>query len=240
MRIVIFDENREEAEFYEELCRELGETYDVPVELKLYDSSRKLLFDIEILEFRKKLDVVFFAFDEKNLEDPHRMREAGYEGLIVFIGGSEMVMPYEELFDTEAYNFVQRSRTPEHLDRFAHIFQNAVKTVAKNRMEKLALSYGGEMRQIDISEIYYFEVEKYSLIVHYGEGKSFTFVSSLTKMENQLKGRGFVRVSRFHLVSVKAVTEMKSDSVVMRDGTTIPIGRRYYGELKATIEAGKA
>ena len=235
MRIVICDDTYEEAQFYEKLCRKLGETYGIFVELKLYVSSEELLFDLESAEFRKKLDVIFFSLHEKNLEMPKQIREAGYAGLIIFIGGAEMLMTYEQLFDTETYNFIQRSRMPEHIERFAHIFQNAAKMVAKNHVEKLVLSYGGEIRQIDLNEVHYFEVQKYALIVHYGAGETFTFISSLAKMEHHLKGRDFVRASRFYLISLKAIKEVKSGTVVMQDGVTISVGRKYYAEIKAAM-----
>ena len=236
MRIVIYSNDTTEAKFYEALCRELGEKYHISVELKLYDSSDTLLFDLGDPEFCKRLDVIYFALDKHNTDIPALIRDAGYTNLIVFIGGEEMIVPYEQLFDAEAYNFVQNSRTAEHLQRFADIFQKAGAVVARERTERLVLSYGGEIRQIDISHIHYFEVQKHILIIHYGNGENFSFISSLSKMEQHLKGRKFMRVSRFYLISLNAVQKITANSAIMCDGTDIPVGRKFYAELKSTME----
>ena len=232
IRIVICNNNYEEAEFYENFCRDLGSKNNVSLGIKVYDSTNSLLFDLDNPEFRERLDVIFFTFTEENLEAPHAIRDTGYSGLIVLMGGAEMIAPYEQLFDTETYNFVQTDRSRQNLERFSKIFQSAAKVVAKTHAEKLALSYGGEIRQIDIDDIHYFEVQTHTLIVHYGRGETFSFISSLSKMENHLKGREFMRVSRFYLVSLNAVQKVSSNNIVMRDGANIPIGRKYYAKLK--------
>jgi len=236
MRVVIYDNDLEEAKFYENLLRELGDKHDCPLELKLYHSSDALLTDINNPEFCKRLDVIYFALDKNNLKIPYFIRDTGYASLIVFIGSSEMLLPYEEIFDTDTYNFVQRNRAAEHLDRFAYIFQSAAKTVAKNHEEKISISYAGEVRQIDINSIHYFEVKQHSLIVHYGKGQTFTFISSLSKMESNLKGRKFMRASRFYLISLNAIEKLSFGNALMRDGSNIPVGRKYYVELKAAMD----
>ncbi|MCL2546612.1 MAG: response regulator transcription factor [Oscillospiraceae bacterium] len=236
MRIAIFDNDAAETEFYKSLCRETAQKNNIPVELKLYHTTDSLLSDLDSPEFRKALDVIFFALAKDNLEIPDFIRNTGYINLIVFIGGAEMILPYEQLFDTDAYNFVQKSRTQEHLDRFEHILQNAARDVAKKHNEKLSVSYGGEIRQIDINDIQYFEVQQRALVVHYGEGESFTFVTPLAKIENNLKGRPFARASRFHLISLDAVEKLTYTNVLMQDGTNILVGRKYYPALKSALD----
>jgi len=232
MRIVIYGGEAAEAGFYEEVCRKLGTEHQIPVELKVYLSSDALLFDLQNPEFRKRLDVIFFNLTEQNIEVPHEMRDVGYHGLIVLVGGAEMILPYEQLFDTEAYNFVQKN----DLKRFISVFLSAAKTVAKNNEEKLSLSYGGEIRQIDIGEIQYFEVQQHTLVVHYGKGESFTFVSSLAKMEQHLKGRKFMRASRFYLISVNAVHKLSFNNALMLSGANVPVGRKFYAEIKKAMD----
>ncbi|MCL2843384.1 MAG: LytTR family transcriptional regulator DNA-binding domain-containing protein [Oscillospiraceae bacterium] len=236
MRIVIYSPDKEEAAFYEAQCRTLSETFDIPVECKIYTATPGLLFDLGDPAFSRRLDVIYFSLNKQNVDIPHQIRDAGYTNLIVFIGKEEMVLTYEEMFDIETYNFVQSDRAPEYLRRFAHIFRKAGEVVAKSREEKLVLSYGGEIRQIDINDIHYFEVRNYTLIVHYGDGEQFTFVSSLAKMEQHLKGRNFLRPSRFYLISLRAVQTFTSDRVLMRDGTEIAVSRKYSGMLKRALD----
>ena len=237
MCLLIYSDDTATAQFYETLCRKLSKERQIPIELKLYDLSSEMLFDFEEEpNFCKRVDVIFIVLNEHNLEVSDQIRKLGYTDLIVFIGVEEIDMPYEYLFDTRIYNFVQLGDAPANLDRFAQIFQEAGEVVAKRHAERLTLSYGGEIRQIDIRQIHYFEVQKHTLVVHYGEGETFTFISSLSKIENHLEGRGFMRVSRFYIVSVCAVQSLTADSVVMSDGASIPIGRKYYALIKEVID----
>jgi len=237
MCIVIYSHDMAEAQFYETLCRKLSRERHIPIELKSYRSGSELLFDFEEEpNFRKRVDVLYIVLNEADLELSDQIRKLGYANLIVFIGLKEIEMSYEYLFDTRIYNFVQVGDAPANLDRFAQIFQEAGEVIAKRYAERLILSYGGEIRQIDIRQIHYFEVQQHTLVVHYGEGEAFTFISSLSKIENQLKGRGFMRVSRFYVVSVYAVQSLTADSALMLDGASIPLGRKYHALLKEAID----
>ncbi|MCL2588870.1 MAG: LytTR family transcriptional regulator [Oscillospiraceae bacterium] len=236
MRIIIYGDEIAEAQFYETLCRDLSKERKIPIELKVYSSSDELLFDLGDTDFHERVDIVYFCLDQGNLEVPGLIRDTGYMNLIVFIGAEEVFVPYEELFDAEIYNFVQDDRSSENLERFAHIFQKADEDVMKNRAERITLSYAGEIRRIDINQIHYFEVQKHTLVVHFGDKETFTFISTLSKMENHLKGRDFIRVSRFYLISLDSVQKLTANGVIMYDDTTVPVGRKYYAEIKNALD----
>jgi DNA-binding LytR/AlgR family response regulator len=58
-------------------------------------------------------------------------------------------------------------------------------------------------------------------------------------MEARLRGRNFLRIAQSFLVSVDAVKAVRPAAykeAVLRDGTIIPVGRKYYIELKNAIE----
>jgi len=236
IRIVICDKNIEDAQFYEKLCREFGDKYSIYIEIKIYTTADSFLFDLENIEFRKRVDVIFFTLTDSYIESPELLRKTGYNGIAVFVGEPEVIVSCEKLFDARAYNFIQKSSDSKHLERFLRVFQNATNTAEKTRTERLVLSYGGEIRQIHISDIHYFEVSEHFLTVCYGEDEKFTFISSLAKMENHLKGRNFIRVSRFYLISIDAIKQITSKSVLMCNDKEIPVGRKYYTKLKSFME----
>jgi len=79
-------------------------------------------------------------------------------------------------------------------------------------------------------------VQNHTLVVHYGKGETFTFISTLSKVENHLKGREFMRVSRFYVISVNAVKSLIANNVIMSNGALVPVGRKYYALLKEAID----
>ena len=236
MRIAICDRNPEDAQFYEKLCEQLSASYSIPAELKSYDSENRLLFDLESPVFLKKLDVVFLGvLSEKSINVAGEMRKMGYNGLIIAMGTENTKLRYEKLFDYDVFNFIRKGTNQENLARLAHIFKRAAYTIDEANAHKITLSYAGEMRQIRIDDIIYFKKEDRGVIAYYGEGEEFYFISSVAKIENQMKGRGFFRCAISYLISLNAVEEFTAKGVLMSNGDRIPLGRKYYAKLKEVM-----
>ena len=93
------------------------------------------------------------------------------------------------------------------------------------------LSCAGEQRKIIISHIYYFEVFNRIVKVHYRDG-TFEFYSTLSKLEDSLARRGFVRVHRAYLVSERFISKINRREIALTDGTKIPIGGKYVNNIQ--------
>ena len=55
---------------------------------------------------------------------------------------------------------------------------------------------------------------------------------SIKKIEEQLSGTTIIRVHKSYLVNLQYVKNINRNDVMMTDGTSIPIGRKYYQETK--------
>ena len=236
LRIAICDSNPVNMEFYVALCRNLSLQYHIPVEIKSCPTGNDLLFDLENPIFKKRLDVVFYTLCSTNtVETVFSIREIGYAGLMIFIGAEEIKISPETLFDTGVFNFVRKGNKQKYVKRFEEVFRKAAEAISKMHQEKLALSYAGEIQHIDISDIQYFEKRDRGLTVYYGDNDKFYFISTITKLENQLKGRDFVRSSLSYLISLDAIQTLNSSEAVMKNGARIPVGRQYYSEIKEAL-----
>ena len=87
-------------------------------------------------------------------------------------------------------------------------------------------------------EIRYFEIMQKIVTVYYSD-TSFEFVSTMGKLENLLFAKGFVRISRSYMVSTKYIASFSYDKVIMADGTELPVGRKYYKDLKVAMKGEK-
>ena len=238
IRIVLCDSSPEGLLFYEDLCRTLCKHHDVSAEYKTYSLGKNLLFDLDNQLFCKKLDIIFITLCNENTKDLlPSIRKTGYAKLIVVIGTTNDNISHEDLFDHHTFNII---KSRENQQRFFDVFGKAVDTLAKMREEYLSLSYGGELRYIPLSEILYFEKKDRGLVVHYDKGESFFFLSSIAKLEEQLKGRAFLRISLSYLVAVDAVRRIVKNNrdydAIMRNGEKLPIGRKYYVAIKDAVK----
>jgi DNA-binding LytR/AlgR family response regulator len=236
LRIAVLDDNALEGKNYEKLCRELCEKQGIAVETKVYEKYAALEFDLDDSSFCKRLNIVLFAISEKNnLEAVLALRETGYAGLIIIMGEESCGPDCEKLFDAETFNFVKTEMTERELERFQNVLKKAVKTVVKSQIEKLVVSYGGKVKQIDMNDIMYFHVQDKTSTVYCEGGESFSFIAPISKMEVRLRGKDFIRCAKSYLVSAASIVSLTHSEAMLKDGTIIRIGRRYYNEVENLI-----
>lgn len=96
---------------------------------------------------------------------------------------------------------------------------------------------------IETDEIDWIEAEDYYAGIHAGE-KHLRIRESLTALESRLDPTRFVRIHRSAIVRLDQVRELKSGAsdeseatVVLRDGTRLPVSRRRLGQLKELLRS---
>lgn len=235
MRIVMCDDNREERLFYEKFTRELGKKYNTPLEIKTYASGEALVKQAGEEAFISTIDLVYLNINlpgSDGIEITKELRRIGYMGLVIFF--TELCDRYEQAFDVRGFNYITKNQNV--LNRFERVFLMAVNQVKANKKEAIVLTGSGRHQQIIISQIKYFEVMKNLITVYYGKTFEFTFVSTLKKLEIQLANRGFHRCHKSFLVNLSHIREVSAEYLVLWDGTKVPVGRRYYPELKDALK----
>lgn len=235
VRMVLCDDLHEDLNYYETLSRRIAEKCGIELEIKTYVNGNDIMFDIEEPKYLQKVDMMILNINmpgPSGIEVAKYARKSGYHGLIVFLTASQK--HYEPAFDVRGFNYITKN---EHAPkRFEQVFRAAIKEIKSNTKEAIVLSGAGQYRQIRVASIKYFEVEKHIITVFYGNDESFEFSSTLNKLENQLENRGFFRAQRAYLINMIHVLRVTFEAVVMKDGTKLPVGRKYYKELKEAFE----
>ena len=90
--------------------------------------------------------------------------------------------------------------------------------------------------QVAIDRIRYFEVRNRIVTVYYqkddGKAGEFEFYSSLSKIEEYLYGKMFVRIHSSYLVGERFILSKSKKEIVLTSGEVLPVGRAYAGNLK--------
>ena len=155
------------------------------------------------------------------------IRKAGINAIIVFFTRYKNAV--FDAFDVEAMNYLVYGEISSA--KFDEVFRKAVTKAEFHKQASIVLSCAGEQRKIIISQIYYFEVFNRIVKVYYRDG-SFEFYSTLSKLEDSLTSRGFVRVHRAYLVSERFISKITRKEITMIDGTTIPVGGKYINNIQ--------
>ncbi|MCL2432905.1 MAG: LytTR family transcriptional regulator DNA-binding domain-containing protein, partial [Clostridia bacterium] len=118
---------------------------------------------------------------------------------------------------------------------FTAVFKQALDTAAQQTKDYIALSAGGEYRQIDLCDILYFEtMPDHTINVEY-KGGNFRFRSSLSALEQRLEGRGFLRAHRAYIISLQAISNLAYETATLKNGATVPVSRKYYAKVKEAM-----
>lgn len=155
------------------------------------------------------------------------IRKAGLNSVIVFF--TRFKDAVFDAFDVEALHYLVIGEISTA--KFDEVFRKAVSIAESRTQASIVLSCAGEQRRIIISHIYYFEVFNRIVKVHYREG-TFEFYSTLSRLEDSLVRRGFVRVHRAFLVSERYIAISKRNEITLIDGTKIPVGGRYVNNIQ--------
>ena len=232
LRIVICDTNPAELERYAAACRAICEKKQVPALFTKFSSSRALLFEMLEPVFSSVVSILVLEPFNGCEVVAEAVRQAGYEGIILYHSWATKKEYFYQAFDAGAYNYVEKGGEA----RFEAVFEGALEAALRLERQYVILNCASEYRQIDLRDIFYFETHMNHMVCVWYKDGSFLFRSSLSELEARLKGRGFVRAQRSFLVSLGAVRRLSFEQLTLANGKSIPVGRGNYAALKEALD----
>ena len=175
------------------------------------------------------MDIIYIGINRNydGIGVARSIRKAGLNAVIVFFTRSTDAV--FDAFDVEALHYLVYGKIG--VAKFDEVFRKAVSKAESRTQESIVLSCAGEQRRIIISQIYYFEVFNRIVTVHCRDG-TFEFYSTLSKLEDSLARRGFVRVHRAYLVSKRYIATYRRNEITLINGAKIPVGGKYIDNIK--------
>jgi DNA-binding LytR/AlgR family response regulator len=233
MRIAICDDSMEYVVHGKSILQAVAAKNGVDIELLTYSRGEQLLFAQE--DRSTRADLIFLDINMpgmNGIDTARHLRKMKCQCEIIFCTHSEEHML--EAFDVGAMNYIVKEHTS--LQRLESIFMHAVELIGCQQQENMILTCGSESQCIPISQILYFESVRHVIIAHYGNGKeTFEFYSTLNKMEECMADKGFVRVHRSYLVSMRHAVNLTNYVLKLDDGEELPVGKGNYKEMKYKI-----
>ena len=174
-------------------------------------------------------DLIYMGIDASfnGIEVSRMLRQHGVRGDIVFFTRNRSRV--FDAFDVDALHYLVDGDVS--LQRFDEVFRKARMRSETRTQASIVLSCAGEQRKLPVSQIYYFEVINRIVTVYYAGG-TFDFYSTLSKIEDRLANRGFVRIHRSYLVAEKYISRISRGEVTLINGTVLPVGGRYADNIK--------
>jgi len=132
--------------------------------------------------------------------------------------------------------------------RFERVLDRAKQRVARDRdrpakLEFLTVKSAGHVAFVTMAEIDWVEAADYYAALHAG-AKTHLLRRSMTELEQDLDPSEFCRIHRSTIVNLKRVRGLRLNedgdyTVLLEDGTSLRMSRRYRKQLQSRLEAAE-
>lgn len=183
------------------------------------------LTDSALAQFR----LMFLDIDmqgRSGLAVARRVRDLQLDAVLIFVTNYVEFSPAG--YEVGAFRYILKSTLESKLPLY---FREAMERLA--RQEKVyRYSAGGEFYTVRYTDILYVESCRRLLELHTMDGKTASFYGTMEKLEQDLRGEGFLRVHKSYLVNMRYVETFRSEGIRLHGGSELPVSRRKFSESK--------
>ena len=155
------------------------------------------------------------------------LRQRGNRVSILFVTGCEDYLP--EGYGVQPVHFLLKPVSRGALAGALRTDWNL-----NHKPKTVTMRFGGRTVSLVLADIRYIESYNHSIVVHQADGNR-TYLLSLSELEKQLASKQFCRCHNSYLVNLDYVEEIGRTKLMLRDGSSIPVGRTYYKLLQSAF-----
>lgn len=232
LKIAFCDDDTNAINKYAELISNIAKKHQVEIELLYFDSGVSLMS--YYMEVSEQLDIIYLdiQMDTMNgLDTACKLREKGFQSHIVFLTNFEEYV--FNAFDVKAENYLLKKDFSS--DKFEEVFLKIQKLNLEREKKIFSYSFAGNIKIVDLQKIAYFEIWKNRIAVHLIDGVTDRFYDSMDNLEQQLKGKCFIRVHRSYLVPLSSIAMFRNNTLLLKTGEKIPIGTTYIKKVEKLL-----
>ncbi|PPK79044.1 LytTR family two component transcriptional regulator [Lacrimispora xylanisolvens] len=227
--IFLCDDIQETLDEYASLIKTIAEKNQIQVTISSFSSGEQLLFHLS--DSPGQADIIYMDIlmhQLNGIETARRLRDSGCQSEIIFLTTSDEYV--FEAFDVTPVQYLLKGETTP--ERFERVFLQAISRIQKKGSDIFLCESQGVQKVLSVSSISFFEITKRIVTVQYNGSEEFSFYSSMENIENQLSGKGFVRVHRSYIVNLSYIVMFQQNAVCLKTGTVIPLGVTYIKQVR--------
>lgn len=226
--IAVVDDDREFSskvqEYLDRYQQENGEKFEVEV---FYDGAK-------IIEnYTPQYDLILLDIEMptvNGMDAAEKIRELDEHVVLMFI--TNMAQYAIRGYSVGALDFVMK---PINYYTFSMKIKRALKRVQKKEMPTILLTTPDGVKKLNVSQIYYVEIQGHMLHYHTDEGE-FVVRGTLLSAEQMLPSGFFVKCNHWYLVNLQHVTEVRKNTAIVGNFELEISRRNRAGFLKALAE----
>lgn len=182
----------------------------------------------DIIEnYKGNYDIILMDIEMRFMDGmtaAEEIRKSDSEVVIIFI--TNMPQYAMKGYSVEAFDYVLK---PINYFSFSQRIERAISRMVNRQQKFLNISYKGKINKIDISSIYYVEVQDHNILYHAKEGK-FYQRTTMKEVEKKLEQESFFRCNKCYLINLAYVNSFDGN-YVMVDDHKVQVSRGRKKEL---------
>lgn len=223
LNIAICDDEQRQAEYIKTIVTEWAEQTKYRTDIATFPSAESFLFEYSE---NKNFDILLLDIEMgkmNGVELAKRLRKENSEVQIIFITGYPDFIA--EGYEVSAVHYLMKPVKKEKL--------HEVLSRATARMEQaprfFVFSSGKESYRINADDIRYAESDGHYVVLH-TTTQNYRFRMTVPELEGHLD-HAFYRCSRSFVVGLKHIARITKNTVVLEDGTELPLGKGQYDDI---------
>lgn len=194
------------------------------------DDSKKMMEHLQ----KEKTDVVFLDIDMpyfSGMDLAAFLNEKKMDTILVFVTSQDALV--YQTFAYRPFGFIRKTHIDEELKELAERIQKEF----EDKKRDIVITKGQELTRILIQDILYIESEG-NYLNFYTKNDTIKIRETMTNMEKELSGKGFIRCHKGYLINAEHIEKMKSTEIDLQCGgirRTVPIGRSYEKDVRKRI-----
>ena len=225
--IVVCDDEKEILNHIVQQVEAGFEQSAVSVHCTALSDSREL---VKIIE-HDSIDILFLDIDMpyfNGMDIAKMITEKGLKILLVFVTSYDALV--YQTFAYRPFAFIRKSFLAKEVGETIMRLEKEL----LSRREEMILQKGTEIVRISVQDIYYMESNGNYINIHTKNGME-KYRDTMTNVEKEWKGKGFLRCHKGYLVNVRYISRISNNEIEMTEGSIVPVGRSYEKEVKQTL-----
>ena len=224
-KVAICEDNKEQQKHTKELIEKL-EIPDIH-EIEIFDSGEKL---VQAYKMGNQYSIILLdmKMDELNGIETGEIIQRYDKNVIIIIVTS--ILEYAvDGYSINAFDFVLK---PIDEMKFQKILYKAIKQLKESINRVYKISKRDKTELLKLSEIIYFESDRKKVKIHCLNRIVFNN-ESISEVEESIEKYNFMRISRFYLINLTFIKEIRSNDIVLNNGEIL----RYSSKLQKNIKS---
>lgn len=182
----------------------------------------------------QECDIIFLDIDFNDkkytgIDVARKIREARKSAIIIFLTNYIEYAP--EGYEVQAFRYALKSEIDKKLPQYLQAAMNRLFA----EKEPFQINVSGEPVTLYLEDILYIEARGHNAMIFTQKTgknldlkKEYKVYSSLSKLEQQLSERGFLRIQKSYIVNMRRLKLYRCNEALLDNGITLPVSEKAY------------